>query len=211
VGVISARFFAYVQGADFYASMLCEAAALLPPGDDRTLLDVGCGPGAMTRLAAARGYQAIGLDHDRAMVARARRLAQRERSTAKFALGDLRTVTDQADVVIAASLLASTDDPSLALDHLWRTVAPGGSLLVIEATEAMTTGHARRVLATSLRGRRRHLLLVWAHARQGTTIDPALLEELPAVAHRADRHPLDGMVIAARLDKHRDASTTLHV
>jgi trans-aconitate methyltransferase len=205
VGALSARFFAYVQGADFYRALFHDALALAPGPDSRTLLDVGCGPGALTRLAAARGYQAMGIDRDAAMVAHAWRLAERERSTAKFAQRDLQDVADQADVVVAASLLASVDDPSLALDRLWRTVAPGGSLLVIEATAAMTSAHARTLLAAGVPGRRRHLLAMWAHARQGRTINPALLDKVPVVAHRDDRHLLDGMLIATRLDKHRAA------
>jgi hypothetical protein len=62
MSALTAKFFTHVESAGFYATLLRDALDLLPDGHGRTLIDVGCGPGALTRLAAARGYHATGLD-----------------------------------------------------------------------------------------------------------------------------------------------------
>ncbi|MBV8194272.1 MAG: class I SAM-dependent methyltransferase [Candidatus Dormibacteraeota bacterium] len=88
MGALAARFFARVQAAGFYQTLLRDALALAPNGDGRSLLDIGCGPGALTRLAAARGYHATGIDSDPAMIAQAQRIARREGSAATFVIAD---------------------------------------------------------------------------------------------------------------------------
>jgi len=179
--------FTWVQGADFYRDHLRSAVELLPPAEGETLLDIGCGPGLLTRLAAARGYRAVGLDADQNMVAAAKRIAFRERSTATFETVDLHaspTRLTPADVVAAASLLAVMADRRTALDLLWRTVAPGGLLLVVEATEDMTVRAARQLLADGLPGRRSRLLIRWASGRAGRTVDPRIYEGLPDVTEK---------------------------
>lgn len=78
------RLFTRVQNADFYRRYLLDALRLLPAGQGRTFLDVGCGPGVRTRLAAAHGYLATGLDIDASMITAGRRIARREGSAALF-------------------------------------------------------------------------------------------------------------------------------
>ena len=68
---IAAKLFDWLQGADFYHAAHRAAVEHLPPGDGKLWVDVGCGPGLVARLAAARGYRAIGVDRDRHMIAAA--------------------------------------------------------------------------------------------------------------------------------------------
>jgi 2-polyprenyl-3-methyl-5-hydroxy-6-metoxy-1,4-benzoquinol methylase len=207
MGTIAARFFAHVQSAGFYDTLLKDALALLPEGDGRTLLDIGCGPGALTRLAAAHGYHATGIDKDPAMIAHARRIARRQQSPAKFALADLREAkhtSAPADAVVAASLLAVVPNPAAALTHIWECVAPGGLLLILEPSERMTPANARRLLAHGVGGPRRRLLTLWAYARRGRAINHTLLDNLPAVAQRHDAPLLDDLVLATLLEKSRN-------
>ncbi|HEY8708423.1 MAG TPA: methyltransferase domain-containing protein, partial [Burkholderiaceae bacterium] len=77
MGALSARFFGYVQDADFYRDLHREAVALLPPGAGKTWFDMGCGPGLVARLAHDRGYDAVGFDLDPHMVGLARRRSAR--------------------------------------------------------------------------------------------------------------------------------------
>ena len=70
---LAARFFNYVQGAEFYRDLHQQAVSLLPPGSGSLWLDVGCGPGLLTRLAAEHGYQATGFDIDPTMIAQAKK------------------------------------------------------------------------------------------------------------------------------------------
>jgi trans-aconitate 2-methyltransferase len=203
MGALTAKFFTHVEAAGFYGALLREALDLLPDGDGRTLIDIGCGPGALTRLAAGRGYQATGLDSDPAMITQAARLARRRRSSASFTVATLDHAArdaGRADMVTAASLLAVVPNPAAALNQLWSCVAPMGTLLVIETSQLMTPANARRVLATGLDGPGRPFLIMWAHARSGRAIPRELFDSLRPATPR--HHPLlAGLVVATTIEK----------
>lgn len=165
--------------------MFRTAIEQLPPGDGRRLLDLGCGPGLLTRLAAERGYDATGIDADPAMIEAARRIARQEGSRAAFRVGSAEDASLGArpfDVVTAASLLAVLTDRTAGIRALWRLVAPGGILFVIEATNRMTARNADRLIAAGRIGGGADVLRLWAAAREGQTVDPTLVEELDDVA-----------------------------
>jgi 2-polyprenyl-3-methyl-5-hydroxy-6-metoxy-1,4-benzoquinol methylase len=204
MGALAARFFTHLQAASFYDQLLRDALSLLPDSHGRTLLDIGCGPGALTRLAAARGYHATGIDNDEAMIAQAKRNARREKSKATFAISSLYELPSRmppADVVVAASLLAVLPDPSTALDALWSCVAASGTLLIVEPSQHMTPANARRLIAERGLRRRDNLLTLWAHARHGSTIDPRIFDALPQTTRRHDRPMLGGLVLATLIEK----------
>lgn len=176
----SAGLFASVHQADFYQTMMNNAIDLLPHGAGRSLLDVGCGPGLMTRVADQRGYQALGIDTDQDMILAAKGIARKEQSGARFTrrvLDDV-PVLPRADVVVGASLLAVLDDQAVALRQLWQHVSPSGHLLIIEATNEMTLRRARQLIAIGDLGRRSWLLALWASARQGRTVNPQVFGEI---------------------------------
>ena len=78
----------YIEGRLNYPPRLIEqvAAALdLQPGDN--VLDLGCGPGFLAIAFARLGYQALGLDPDKAMLEAARKLAAREGLNCAFGEG----------------------------------------------------------------------------------------------------------------------------
>lgn len=182
---IAAKLFDWLQGADFYHAAHRAAVEHLPPGDGKLWVDVGCGPGLVARLAAARGYRAIGVDRDRHMIAAAQRRAAHTASPATFQSGDIESLTamtPRADVVSAASLLAVVNDPAAALRALLAAVKPGGCLLIIEPTAAMTPTAAAALLRNGLGGKRTQGLRLWARARHGRAIDPGLFNLTPASA-----------------------------
>lgn len=177
---LSAAFFSWVQGAPFYIDVHSQAVSLLPPGNGRTWLDVGCGPGLMARLARERRYDVLGIDRDPAMI----RLAMchtRGKQGCRFEVGDLNRVSGRysADVVSAASLLFVLPDPGQAIKQLWDCVRLGGRLLVIETTEKMAPEVAREVRKTMQPGRRL-VLTMWARARRGRAVSPDVFREVPA-------------------------------
>lgn len=200
MGTVSAAFFSWVQGARFYIDVHAEAVHLLSRGENKTWLDIGCGPGLVARLAARRGYAAVGIDSDPKMIQRAKHLAGRG-AYCRFEVGDLKNVGGHysADVVSAASLLFVVPDPAAALQQLWNCVRPGGTLLVIETTEAMTPRGALKAMNRISPGRRIALTL-WAQARNGRAVDSRFVEALPATSGL--RTPLlHGMVAAWTLTK----------
>ncbi|MBP7688570.1 MAG: hypothetical protein KA765_11700, partial [Thermoflexales bacterium] len=78
------------------------------------------------------------------------------------------------------SLLAVLDDKVRGLQALWGSVQPGGALLIIEPTEQMTSESANQLIKNGLSGKRIKGLHMWAAARQGNTIKPALYDTLGA-------------------------------
>ncbi len=195
--MIGATLFTWLQGADFYRNLHQQAVDLLPPGEGKTWLDVGCGPGLVSRQAAAKGYDVTGVDTDVSMLRAARRLACWQGSSATFQQGDLSSlVAAQADVVSAASLLAVLDEPAEGTAILWRGVRPGGYLLLIEPTAAMSVANARQLMRTGkLPGKRLSGLKLWAGAREGRAVAADVFT--PADAEQMQHIELLGGMVAA--------------
>lgn len=201
--MIASRTFTWIQGAPFYQDIHRQAVELLPRGDGKEWLDAGCGPGLVSRLAADRGYRAVGIDSNPRMIKAAKRLAVRTGSSASFAVGSIfDSPPDSADVVSAASLIAVLDDKVRGLAALWASVRSTGALLIIEPTERMNVDNARLTLTLGLPPKRAQALLLWARARQGRAVPPDLLKTLPC--RTIECAPLlGGMVNAWVLHKHQ--------
>ncbi|MFI1698333.1 class I SAM-dependent methyltransferase [Streptomyces bobili] len=100
------------------------------PGD---LLDLGCGTGSLSLLAAERGHRVTGVDLSPAMVEQARtKLAGRD---AVFLVGDAAAPPvgeERFDTVLVRHVLWTLPDPGRAL-RLWRDLLrPGGRLVLVE-------------------------------------------------------------------------------
>ena len=176
--MIESILFTWLQGADFYRDLHRCAVQSLPPGKGKTWLDVGCGPGLVTRLAAEHGYRAQGVDTNPRMIKTAQRLARHHHSSAAFAIGNIAASPLSADMVSAASLLAVLDDKPAGLHALWRCVHPGGHLLIIEPTARMNLVNAKAAMASGLPRKRINGLRLWAAVRQNRAVDPALFDGL---------------------------------
>ncbi|MGW3496229.1 class I SAM-dependent methyltransferase [Streptomyces sp. NPDC001020] len=106
--------------------------AWLPPrpGD---LLDLGCGTGSLSLLAAERGYRVTGVDLSPAMVELAR--AKTAGHDTVFHIGDAATppVGEQLfDVVLVRHVLWTLPDPGRVLRHWRGLLRPGGRLVLVE-------------------------------------------------------------------------------
>lgn len=108
----------------------------------RRVLDVGCGPGDLSALAAHHypGSRVVGVDVTRAML---RRAFDRPRPQGDAARLDWAEATalrlpfpDRAfDLVMSAFVVRNLPRLPEALAELRRVVAPGGTLLTLEITE----------------------------------------------------------------------------
>ncbi len=176
MSMLSARFFSYVQGADFYRSLHQRAVSLLPVDAGAVWFDVGCGPGLVARLAAAQGYQATGFDIDQDIIEQAQKNARNDSSTLRYevaGINELQASGRKAHVVSAASLLFVLDEPEQALRQLLSCLPDGGTLLVIETTELMQPRAAWAWLMQNGFGKRNWILLLWAWTRvKGKSVAP---------------------------------------
>jgi SAM-dependent methyltransferase len=113
---------------------LLDAATL---GETDSVLDVGCGNGQTTRLAARRANRgtALGLDLSGPMVARARDLAVAEGLTnVVFEQGDAQVHTfapASFDVAISRFGVMFFADPVAAFRNLGQALRPGGRLAFV--------------------------------------------------------------------------------
>ena len=179
--MIPTMLFTWLQGADFYYNLHKEAVDSLPRGNGKIWLDVGCGPGLVARLAAERGYQTTGMDADVYMIQSAKWIATRQGLSIDFKTGDAFNLPmESADVVSAASLLAVLGDKVSGLNSLWKCVRPGGTLLIIEPTDRMTNENVNQLIKNGLPRKRITGLKMWATARQGNIVNPAIYETLEA-------------------------------
>lgn len=122
-----------------FNELLLTAAAL----DERSrVLDVGCGAGMTTRLAArrVRSGRALGLDLSGPMLGRARETARRENlGNATFEQGDAQTRAFEAgafDVAISRFGVMFFADPVAAFANIGRALRPGGRTAFVCAAEA---------------------------------------------------------------------------
>lgn len=97
------------------------------------VLDLGCGTGSLSLLAAEQGHRVTGVDLSPAMVERARaKLAGRD---AAFLVGDAAVppVGEQRfDAVLVRHVLWALPDPARVLRRWWGLLRPGGRLVLVE-------------------------------------------------------------------------------
>ncbi|MFD3517415.1 class I SAM-dependent methyltransferase [Streptomyces sp. NPDC058657] len=124
---------------DGFNQPLLDAAAISDPD---SVLDIGCGAGRTTRLAArrARRGNAVGLDLSGPMLGKARESALHEGvENISFLQGDAQVhpfVAAGFDTVISRYGMTFFTDPVAAFTNLRRALRPGGRLAFICAAEA---------------------------------------------------------------------------
>ncbi|MFF8943823.1 class I SAM-dependent methyltransferase [Streptomyces sp. NPDC014864] len=103
------------------------------PAHPCDVLDLGCGTGSMSLLAAEQGHRVTGIDLSPAMVERARaKLADRD---AAFLVGDAAQPPvgeRRFDVVLVRHVLWALPEPDRVLRHWRALLRPAGRLVLIE-------------------------------------------------------------------------------
>ncbi|MEV5015022.1 class I SAM-dependent methyltransferase [Streptomyces sp. NPDC053780] len=128
-----------LRDPDVRRAWAARLASWLParPGD---LLDLGCGTGSLSLLAAEQGHRVTGVDQSPAMVKLARaKLAGRD---AVFLAGDAAAppVGEQRfDTVLVRHVLWTLPDPGRALRHWRQLLRPGGRLVLVEGVWGTVT------------------------------------------------------------------------
>ena len=117
-------------------------------GSDR-LLDVGCGTGRASRVAASVAGAVVGVDLSSQMIAKARELAIGI-GNVRFDVGDVdRLPFDDGafTAVLCSNAFHHYPDPQRAVAEMTRALAPGGRLVVGDACSDLTAARiADRIL-----------------------------------------------------------------
>jgi SAM-dependent methyltransferase len=98
-------------------------------GQGTRLLDLGCGGGGASVLAAQRGARVAGLDAAEALI----QIARERVPDGDFCVGDLEQLPhddDSFDVVFASLSIMFATNPSAALFEMARVAVPGGRISV---------------------------------------------------------------------------------
>ncbi|MGI5374286.1 class I SAM-dependent methyltransferase [Streptomyces sp. CA-251387] len=110
------------------------------PGRASDVLDLGCGTGSLSLLAAEQGHRVTGVDRSPAMVDLARaKLAGRD---AAFLVGDAAAPPvgeERFDVVLVRHVLWALPDPARVLRHWVGLLRPGGRLVLVEGVWGTVT------------------------------------------------------------------------
>ena len=101
-----------------------------------SILDAGCGTGAMLLTLASRGYRVCGVDFSEGMLSRARENAQHRGLDVPFVQGcvdQLPFAPETFDVVVSRNVLSNLDVAAEALESWHKVLKPGGYLIYFDS------------------------------------------------------------------------------
>ena len=106
-------------------------SSLLP--DDLVLADIGCGTGFMTKALATRARRVILIDHSPVMLEKAKIELGDLEADLEFRVGELDAIPlddNEVDGAFVNLVLHHVPDLKATLRELYRTIVPGGSLVI---------------------------------------------------------------------------------
>jgi ubiquinone/menaquinone biosynthesis C-methylase UbiE len=111
-----------------------ELTAGLPVTEADTVIDVGCGDGALIHFCARQGAEVIFIDRNEAALnSTAAKIADSRARSYRAVLSDCDPIPledDIADLVICTEVLEHVPDPAAFLRELIRVARPGGRILI---------------------------------------------------------------------------------
>jgi SAM-dependent methyltransferase len=135
------------------------AVARLDPAPGEFVVDVGCGTGNATFLAAARGASVLGVDPSPRLLGVARSSAERLGLDIRLEAGEAAALPvhdAEVDAIVSVFAVIFADDPSAAAAEMARAVRPGGRIV-------LTAWKPGGALADLVRQRRRLVDEVLGH------------------------------------------------
>ncbi len=145
-----ARLFAHLYGLPFYGGLLRSWSDGLPVQSPARLLEVGCGPGGLSRHLAERGFRVTGCDISPAMISMAKTLhaapvpAPGRLDFLPCLNGELPATEGGYDAVIAASVINAASNPQSLLRAMCQTATENGIVALFYPLPTMTKEAATR-------------------------------------------------------------------
>ncbi|MGC4046392.1 MAG: class I SAM-dependent methyltransferase [Armatimonas sp.] len=108
---------------------------LLWPLTSARVLDIGCGTGSLSVLAAELGHEVTGVDFSPEMLRIGREKAASQDLPIRFLEGDAENlpISDGTfDVILCRHVLWAVSDPKATLEHWCQYLTPNGRMVLIE-------------------------------------------------------------------------------
>jgi ubiquinone/menaquinone biosynthesis C-methylase UbiE len=137
-------------------------------GSPCRILDVGCGPGHVSRLLAQRGFDVTGVDRSRRLLRIAKRLASRRKTCLRLFRAhshDLPFSDGSFDCSLATGVIYWIEYAEPTLFEMVRVTRPGGAICLLDPHSSMSVIRMRNYAAASrLTNRDTRKLIAWARA-----------------------------------------------
>ena len=128
-----------------------DLLAKLLPGEQANVLDVGCGTGSLSLVAAGLGHRVTGIDVSPEMIRRAEAKTRSAGRNVTFSVMDAANPSLAAgdyNVLMCRHVLWALPEPAAVLERWTRLLAPGGRLVLIEGYWHTNAGlHADQVVS----------------------------------------------------------------
>lgn len=111
-----------------------------------SILDVGCGPGHVTRALARRGHLMTGIDRSPRLLGIAKRWTTRERMSICFKRASARKLPFKSSVfdgAFATGVIYFAENPLAILKSAVRVIRPGGFFASLDPHRSMTFSRVR--------------------------------------------------------------------
>lgn len=127
---------AYLEGKDFSlisGSSISKILTHLPEGSEKTLLDIGCGTGQLSRELHHRGFQVLGVDvsNEAIRLARARSVATPPRLQYRQMNIETESLEDTFSFITCKLVYAFIENKDVFLEKITHNLNPGGVFAVI--------------------------------------------------------------------------------
>ena len=132
-----------------YTHALRKRAMLYLPSPPARVLEVGMGTGRLHAELAAR-YDTAGLDLAPGMVRRTQRRLARDGRRSALSIGSVYSIPwpdASFDAVLSTFAFSAFVDAGAALDEMVRVTRPGGSVIIVDAGEALDGNCTAHLLA----------------------------------------------------------------
>ena len=128
----------YERVAETFAPIYARVVGALAPQAGERFLDIACGTGGLSLLAARSGADVVGIDFSPGQLEKARATAAAARLPIQFDQGDAQQLpyADASFAVVASTFgIIFAPDRRLVADELTRVTRPGGRIAVTSWTD----------------------------------------------------------------------------